>query len=207
MTLKKLVLKTAVITFGVSLILLLSTFGVLSLYTPYFMADLTASIGLESMSGDYCFQEYERSGKIEALARSFEIAASKGADRKASDRFLLLYENEGFSDYCQKVDEGISHDGNLPSYQYRFYVCGLNARVQYRLSKTDEEKLAVCEFAVKETDKSFSVGNPVMYLATESAKRKDADFSALLRGEMEKAEFEQNEFYRDTIKLLEGRNE
>ncbi|MGN1077299.1 MAG: hypothetical protein ACI4ST_02170, partial [Candidatus Gallimonas sp.] len=157
---KKLVLKTAIITFVVTAVLAIAAFGVTSFLAPSVMMRFTASLGLESVSGDYAYQEYERSGDLSYLARSFLIAADRDSDKKANERFTVLYGEDGserreaFSAYCA---EYTVDDSSLPEsargLEYRMYLCGRAAVVRYRLADGAEAEGAVCDFAVSETDK------------------------------------------------------
>lgn len=75
---KKLILKTAFITLGVTIVLAFAVFGIVSLVAPAQMMELTLSLGLERIGADYAYQEYERSGDTVYLARAFEICATEG---------------------------------------------------------------------------------------------------------------------------------
>ena len=98
---KKLILKTIFITCGIALMLLFAVFGIVSLWAPSAMMNFTASLGMETVSGDYAFQEYERSGNISCLARSFLIASRHKDDRNADQRFEILFGLEGFGEFCE----------------------------------------------------------------------------------------------------------
>ena len=67
---RKIILKTALITLGVVIVLAVAAFGIASLCVPAAMSDLTYSLGMEAISSDYAFQEYERSGSLAYLSRS-----------------------------------------------------------------------------------------------------------------------------------------
>lgn len=199
---KKLVVKTSFVTLGVCLILLLSLFGVLSLCVPYEMAEFTNSLGLETLSGDYAYQEYERSGDIEYLARSFEVAAVHGGARKAETRFEVLIKHEKFEELCASRDAQMSSDG---SYKYRNYIYGYGACVKYRLAETENDKRKVCKFAIAETEEEFLPLNPVRQLAVEAVMKKDSVFCKLFLEEIDAAEktFRENEDYTSIRKYLE----
>lgn len=207
---KKTITKTALITLGVSLVLAIAVFGIASFCFPYAMMDFTASIGMETLSGDYAYQEYRRSGSVECLARSFAVAAEKGNDRAAEERFSVLYGEEGseargaFEAYCESCAVDTSEAGNV-EVSMRSYLLGLASRVKYRLAKTSEEKkAAVCDFAIGATDKSFPQGNPVVYLAMEAARAQDKDFCVALLEKMRAAGFEKNSDYDKIEKILGG---
>ena len=196
--------KTVFLTLGVVFILAISAFGIASLLAPISMMEFTASIGLNSISGDYAYQEYERSESIEYLARSFIIAADSGRDRTAENRFTILYGREDFGDYCTSKDASVDTDG-LEGFTFRGYVCGLAARVRYRLASSPEDADMVIAFAVSETDESFPQGNPVIALTLEAVTAQDSAFcSRLLLGLKEGSFDAENADYLKMINILEG---
>lgn len=209
---KKTITRTALITLGITLVMAIAVFGIVSFCFPYVMMDFTASLGMKSLSGDYAYQEYERSGDMDCLVRSFVIAAEKEKDRIADDRFTILYGEDGseargkFNEYCDSYEIDTSNEGGV-EVSMRSYLLGLASRVKYRLAKTSEEKIDKArEFAIEATDKSFPQGNPVVYLAVEAVEKNDNAFCKLLLEEIKKDEydFEQNTNYRNIVKLLEG---
>ena len=100
---RKLVLKTALITLGVVLVLAVAAFGVISLCAPAVMCDFTLSLGMESVSADYAYQEYQRSGDLAYLARSVELAAgrndAKAEEQRTEARIAQYEEKMAFGDY------------------------------------------------------------------------------------------------------------
>ena len=197
---RKLVLKTALLTLGVLLVLAVAVFGVLSLCAPALMCDFTASLGLETVSGDYAYQEYQHSGNIAYLARSFELSA-RGDDVNAERRFDLLYGSEDFDEMCAARDgQTASADVQLGS--YHDYLCGMGACVKYRLAQTQEEYNEALALAVSETDEAFPVANPLYMLSVEAASADDAAFCAALLSAFEDAEFTQNGNYVNIVNIL-----
>lgn len=198
---KKIILKTALITLGVTLILAVAAFGVLSLTAPALMMNFSASVGLTSISGDYAWQEYERSGDYSCLARSFLVAAEHGEDRKAAERFEALYEDgEKFSSFCAEQ----SVEGrDVPTYSYRNFICGQAAKVAYRIANEGEME-RVLSFAQRETDLTFPAGNPLIALSVEAAGRKDGGTCASVLTLLREGEFEHNTEYNAIVKILEG---
>ena len=206
---KKIILKTALITLGISLVLAVAVFGIVSFAFPYAMIDFTASIGMKNLSGDYAYQEYERSGSVDCLARSFVIAAEQGSDKTAEKRFNILYGEDGsrarskFEEYCVLQEVDYSETGGVEG-SMRSYILGLAARVKYRLAKTSEEKKKeVCAFAIGATDSSFPQGNPVVYLAIEAIEKADGAFCQLLRTELAGAGFAASDDFNAIVALLE----
>ena len=207
---KKTITRTALITLGITLIVAIAVFGIVSFCLPSVMMDFTASLGMKSLSGDYAFQEFERSGDLDCLVRSFVIAAEKENDRVADDRFEILYgedeskQRDKFEEYCDSYKVDSSEAGNV-EVTMRSYLLGLASRVKYRLAKTsDDKKESVCEFAIASTDKSFPQGNPVIYLSVEAVEKRDGAFCGLLLEKIGNADFEQNTDYHYIVKLLEG---
>ena len=195
---KKLILKTALITLGVALILAISVFGIVSLAAPYAMMKFTASMGLDSISGDYAFQEYERSGNIECLVRSFLIAAEHKKYSRAEERFGKIQE-EGEKAEAYFEEAAIPTDENLPSYALRDYVMGRAACVKYALGRED-----AVSFAVAETNAAFPEGNPAAALTLAAASEKDKETCAALLAAVRERNFEPSGYYNTIIKILEG---
>lgn len=201
-SMKKLILKTALITLGVAVVLGVSVFGLMSLWAPDVMMRFTASLGMDGASGDYAFQEYDRSGDIAYLAHSFEAAVSTEDDKKADERFDLFFENDGFNRYCS--EQGVFVPLATAKITYRDYVCGQGACVKYRLAQTEEEKEAVCGFAYEQTQDGFPTGNPVIVLASEAALRGDKAFCEMMLTELKaQKRFTENWDYSNIVKILE----
>ncbi len=196
---KKLILKTAFITLGATIVALVAVFGLMSLWAPAAMMKLTASLGLDSISGDYAYQEYQRSGKISYLARSFIISVNAKDDKKAEKRFELLYHDEEFDTFCAEQDEIALLEGI--STGYRSYVCAEAARMKYRMAEKSDWG-TVCQFASDETDKNFPLGNPLVALATEAISREDKEFCNFLIPYISDFEFAEDSDYNYIIKFV-----
>ncbi|MBR7186727.1 MAG: hypothetical protein IKD43_04510 [Clostridia bacterium] len=205
---KQLFWKTVFLTIGVTVILALSAFGIASLLVPAAMMDFAASIGLKGISGDYAYQEYERSGDIAYLARSFIISADLKRDRTAESRFNALYESEGFEAHCEKVGDIVVEDGEgneLARASYRGYLCGLAARMYYRLAATEEDKIAVIAFASLETEASFPQANPLIALTLEATGAEDKAFCRLILSELQTGGYRTEATdLQNIINILEG---
>lgn len=207
---KKLVLKTALITLGVTLVLAVSLFGIVSFCAPASMMRFCESIGLENISGDYAYQEYQNTKKLSYLAHSFEIAASSGSYSVADERFEELYggdesdERTAFADYCAGQNQVSLPDG-VPDYDYRAYLCGRAASVKYHLALTDDEKAAVCAFAISESAAELTPESPLISLALAAIDKKDSAFCGLLltRVRAESKFNRENPHYQNIVKFLE----
>ncbi len=209
---RNLIFKTIFITFGVALILAIAVFGIVSLAAPATMMRFTDSLGLTQVSGDYAFQEYERSGSMDCLARSFIISAEHKRYSTAEKRFDALVGEERFEEYCTEQDEKLSSAGEedgvlFEAGTYRSYIFGLASRVKYHLAKTEEERAAVITFALNETDKAFPSGNPAIALATEAAKEKDKEFCAALISALKEGGFTNTADYTAVINFLQENSE
>ncbi len=206
---KKIIVRTALITLGITLIMAIAVFGIVSFCFPASMMEFTASLGMKNLSGDYAYQEYERSGDMDCLVRSFVIAAEKKNDRVADERFGVLYgetdsEARGrFEEYCNLYSVDSSEAGNV-EVSMRSYLMGLASCVKYRLAKTANDKQEVCRFAIEATDVSFPQGNPVVYLAIEAVEKEDGAFCQVLLDEIGNCGFEENADYNNIVKILGG---
>ncbi len=207
---KKIILKTALITFGVTIVLAISLFGIVSFCAPASMMRFCESIGLENISGDYAYQEYQNTKKLDYLAHSFEIAADHGSYSVADERFEELYGESGserrqeFAEYCAQQDNSALNE-KVPDFGYRAYLCGQAATVKYHLALTDDEKSAVCDFAIGETAEALSEDSPVISLAVACIDNKDGDFCSLLLGKVEgeRKFLKENAHYQNLVKFLE----
>ena len=197
---KKVILKTALITLSVALILAVSVFGIVSLSAPYAMMKFTASMGLDSVSGDYAFQEYERSGNIECLVRSFLIAAEDENYTGAKERFgKMQEEKEKVEAYFAEAKAPSETDDRIPAYSLRDYAMGRAACVKYALKEED-----AVSFAVAETGEAFPEGNPVAALTVAAAGAKDKETCAALLAAIRAKNFAPSAYYNQIVTILEG---
>ncbi len=129
---KKLILKTALITFASAILILVIVFGSLSIWAPSIMCEFTASIGLKGLSGGFAYSAYEATGEIDYLAYACTVA-SDGKEAITVERYEKLFEEEGFLQYCAAQDE--LQRGNfagLPMGSYAQYCYGNYACALYR---------------------------------------------------------------------------
>lgn len=207
---KKLILKTALITLGVALILAVSLFGIVSFCAPASMMRFCESIGLDNLSGEYAYQEYENTKNLQYLAHSFEIAAANGSYSRADERFEELYgeadspERKAFGEFCASQDNS-SLPGDPPDYEYRSYLCGRAAAVKYHLALTYDDRTALCAFAIEESAPALIPESPVISLALEAIGQKDAAFCGLLLVRVRGTQKfdKENEHYRNLVNFLE----
>lgn len=191
---KKLILKTAIITLCITLVLAISIFGIISFGAPAAMMDFTASLGLKSASGDYAYEYYTRSAELPYLARSAELAYDCKDYETAHERLCALIENEGFSDLCAARDEATQNAGS-----YAQYVFGMTACAKYRLGEKD----AAAEFAVRNTPADFPEYSAAVSLALEGIAANDGEFCASFRETLISANFENSKALQDILNILE----
>lgn len=207
---RKMIIKTVFITLGVMLVVALSVFGIVSFCAPASMMKLCASIGLKKMSGDYAYQQYQNTNDIHYLARSFEIAIETRNDPTAEKRWEELYgtaESERrteFDLYCE-IQTVSSLPEDMQDCDYRSSICGLAARVKYRLALSDEAKEEVCDFAIEESEDDLSAESPVVMLAAEAVQANDKAFCKLLYDKISKNYkfLQNNEHYINMMQFLE----
>lgn len=197
---KKLIIRTAVITLCGFLFCGALILVILSFAAPRVMMDFTGRMGMESLAGNFAYSEYEKSGDVDCLARAFLVAAEEGEDKKASERWDMLYAEEKFDTYC--TEKGENMEELPPDYSYRDILTGNAARVKYRLAKTDEEKAAALTFAMSETAESFPAGNPVIALAAEAISQGDTAFAGIIKTQLSAAAFDRNADYLRLVEAL-----
>ncbi len=205
MQMKNIVFKTIFLTLAVVIVLTISIFGIASLTVPAFMTDFTASLGLTEISGDYAFQEYERSGEVTYLVRSFLVAAHAERYELADERygFIEKVDEEELTESCEEIDENSDLHEAIEGFTCKNYVYGNAAVTKYHLAKTDDARTAALTLAIQKTEHGFPQGNPVLILAVDVSARKDEAFSREMVQKMQAAGFEENKRYQDIIKLLE----
>lgn len=210
---RKLIVKTVLITLGIMLILAVAVFGIASFVAPSAMMRFFDSLGLETISGDYAYQQYQISDNLDYLARAFEIAAANNNDSVAAQRFDEFYgeeeseQREAFYTYCENQSNR-ELPGGAPDYDYRSFVCGQAAIAKYRLSassSSNEGKEEICAFALFETGEEFVEESPIVALSLDAIEKGDGEFCALLLRKIreEKRFNAENEIYINIVKGLE----
>lgn len=186
---KKLILKTALITFLAACVVFLAVSGLLSLAAPVTMMNFTASLGMDGMSSDYAYEAYTRSDDLDLLARSAEVSFANGSYQKADERFEELMARKDFVDYCNTRDESAgAYENTNTTGTFAAYIYSSSACAKYYLAVTDEEKAAVIGFAIEKTDGSFPEYNAVISLAVEARRAADKDFCKQLATALEVSE-------------------
>ena len=200
---KKLIVKTALITLLTAVVLGISVFGVCSLFAPAAMMQFTASIGMTGASGDYAYSAYCKTGELSYLAYSCEVAAETN-DSRARERYELFINHEGFSAYCsdrdeqtaQQLPDGLAQytQGGYERYTYGKYVCSL-----LRAGKGDE----AIAYAVSTLKGEFSENNAVIALAMQAIKDNEKQVCIKLATALRADAISSNDECQEIITILE----
>ena len=72
---KKIIVRTALITLGITLIMAIAVFGIVSFCFPASMMEFTASLGMKNLSGDYAYLYFAGWGFLFCFVGSLVIGA------------------------------------------------------------------------------------------------------------------------------------
>ncbi|MGN0823059.1 MAG: hypothetical protein ACI4NG_04735 [Candidatus Gallimonas sp.] len=205
---KKLVVKTALVTLGATILLLGLFFGISAACSPAAMMRLTAAFGMDEASGRYAYDVYVQSGDLSCLAYACEIAIAHKSDDAAIERLDALFKEDAFAEICASRDgdlseynsaqesagSGISVSGGYDQYLYGGYACAL-----YRLGRAEEASA----FAIGKTGAEFSANNASVALALEAVQNKDKQFCAEFARSLSASAARENEDCKKFIQILE----
>lgn len=185
---KKIVLKTAIITLASVIALLALSFGIASLAFPKNMSVICEDMGNYKLAASYAERQYGYSGSTEDLYRCARLYIRIG-DRKNTVKYCgKLVEKKNFKECC----------GNNVQYIYGNYATALY------LSGKDDEAIVVAEKSVED---GFDVPNAYAVLTVEAVERKDKAFGEKLLNSFLKIEEPENEdslrFYNTVKNQLE----
>lgn len=198
---KKIIIKTVLITLGIAVLAAVSVFGLCSFFSPASMMRICSEIGLDSVSADYAYAEYERSGEVSYLAYSCSVAAEAGNDRAAVTRFGILYSLDGevYLAFCKEQDDAVDPALQpLISGSYDQYLNGLYVRSMYRTGNGED----ALQRAAEHTDASFPDNNPFITLALDAIGKNDTDFCKSILLAVRTLGYE-TQSYQDFINFLE----
>jgi len=98
--LKKLIIKTSLITLAVTLCALMITFGALALFAPKTVAGIFDGVGGYSASVFFYEKQYNKSGEIDDLAVLVDKIDEDKEPLKAEKYIETLISREDFATYC-----------------------------------------------------------------------------------------------------------
>ena len=190
---KRLIIKTAAITFGVALVVMLMTFGICSFAVPQVMMRFTDYIGLEEASADYAYVAYQRCGEVEYIARASEIAIRRSRDEVVVLRIEEFMDNADFAEYCESRDSAGQEGG------YAQYIYGSYASALYRTGEREE----ATDFAFSVNEEAFPRNNAVVALSFAAIERSDKEMCSLIAERLRGSAFAEAEYCSDLISILE----
>lgn len=126
----KVILKTALKTLLVVLLLAAVGFAIASLGFPKSMASYFEKCGNYSMAAAYSSLSYSYSGDADDLNRCVQDNIEAGNDRNVSAFGDELLSRDDFSQFCERKSGELKFD-------YRQYICGRIAVAKYRLGNFD----------------------------------------------------------------------
>lgn len=181
---KKIVLKTAIITLASVIALLALAFGIASLAFPGNMSVICEDMGNYKLAASYAERQYDYSGSTDDLYRCARLYIRIG-DRKNIIKYCgKLVEKKNFKESC----------GNNVQYIYGNYATALY------LSGKDDKAIEIAEMSVAD---GFDVPNAYSFLTVEAVEREDKAFGEkLLKSflEIEEPENEDSLRFYNTVK-------
>lgn len=124
-TLKKIIIKSALTTFGIVVGCAVVVFAILSFGFPATVAQWSYQLGNNGIAAKYAALYYSYTGETEDLATCALYAISSDKDSYIIEYCEELIDRDDFSAYCEEYDA--SHSG----IDFRQYVYGRLARAYY----------------------------------------------------------------------------
>ncbi len=121
---KKLVIKTAVITLAVIIALVGLLFGAFCLFSPVTLAKFFDGAGNYSLSVTFYEKQYKKTQDLSDLY-VLSVKLDQGKDAQKTERYLSVFlTTDGVNDYCKKYDDT---NNAFTTYEYLNgkYVCAL----------------------------------------------------------------------------------
>ena len=165
----KLVVKTAVKTVLIIVGILVILFAVVNFGFPQHMATATESIGNYALAVKYADLRYKYTKKVEDLARCFDDSVLLGDDKIIIEYGEKLISHEGYEALCDEKNEEFSY---VSTYDYDIWV---KAKICVSVYNTGERGAAILRAQEYNGKTSFPYGNPLMSLAMQIFKKKDAE--------------------------------
>ncbi len=152
---KKLILKTALITLGAILAVICILYGIFALALPLTMANFFENLGMQDASVSFYELQYENTGEYEDLALLC-VKVNAENDYTRAEKYLTLFVNDSaFSTYIQSFDE--KNTGAITGQEY-FY--GKLAIAHQKLGGVEE----FLPFAIESVKEGYSEFN-AFYIA------------------------------------------
>lgn len=189
---KKLVIKTTLITFVSFVCTIVAAFGAFAIFAPGSVAGFFDGVGNYSASVFFYEKQFEKSGDIRDL-KTLVDKINRENDLELAEKYLALIVNhEDFDAFCE--DEDAKHK-NFTTKEYYVSEYALSLDGNGKLS----EALSVSESFV--TDNGYTKNNPFRFLVAKYANSGDAESKTAVKTALEsvgKQSFaEQQQLYLD----------
>lgn len=185
---KKIIIKTAIITFASVIAALALAFGIASLAFPQRMSKICEDMGNYKLAASYAERQYGYSGSTDDLYRCARLYIRVGDRDKIIEYCGKLVEKQDFEERC---------GANVQ------YVYGNYATALYLSGKDDE----AIEIAERSAGNNFQIPNAYADLTVQAVERNDKDFGRKLLDSISKIEEPQSgeklKFYNQVKTNLE----
>lgn len=191
---KRIAIKTALITVCAIIILGAAVFGIWILGFPQSMATVCEKTGNFSFAVTCASIRYKYTGEVGDLARCAEDGVMSGKDKYILKYGEMLISDEGFEDLCTAKDETLSA-GEYGEYRsdYKTYICGNVSAAQYRAG--DIQK------AVNTAGMSGVKGYTKLVIAV--AENADAESAAIILTALENSSAQSGSYeYLENLKTI-----
>ena len=168
---RKLIVKTALISFVSAVGAILLFIGFCALFLPAFTSNVLWNMGMYSSSANFAKKAYEDSGENARLIALVERSIVAGNDSITIEYGRIFIESDFFLDYA-KTAQSEQYSGN-----YAGYIVGNIAVSQYDLGKKDDALQTV-----KNHLTSYTEYNAVQYLMRVVFMAEDKEFAGKIQG-------------------------
>lgn len=179
---KKVVVKTAFLTFAVVFAVAVIALVVLFFGFPQTAADMFENTGDYKSAARFAAIRYSRTDDIDDLGRVVMDSILAADDEYVEKYGQELIAKKGFDEYCAREDEYYGGKGEISEYTSSFkqFIYGSVSRSVYRNGDFDKA-LELSESALGEGTSEFKPGNALAALSIEACVRKDAEAAARLK--------------------------
>ena len=168
---KKLIVKTALITLASLLAVFLLVLTAMTMYAPRTMASLLDGVGNRGLSLWYTELAYQKFGETNDLTNVFDKAVSAKDYERTIKYGNILIGREDFAEICASQDNG-------GAVSYKNYVFGNTSVAMYAENYVDEDILS---FASATAEGVYPPFNAYQVLLYSDLTSKDKEFLSALR--------------------------
>lgn len=189
---KKLIVKTSLITLAVTLCALMITFGALALFAPKTVAGIFDGVGGYSASVFFYEKQYNKTGDINDLVVLVDKIDEDEEPLKAEKYIEILIEREDFKAYCEEQDK------SKPAIATKEYYYGNYVLVLVENGRFDKA-LEVCSEQAHGSGK-YTKDNPYRVIISEAADQLSLDNLKELRNKLNYEKYFQTGELLDMLK-------